>query len=225
MIAAVTYPQVVLRGRRLRTDRASVMAIINRTPDSFFDHGATFDPGRALVAVERAVLAGADLVDIGGVKAGAGPAVSIAEEIDRVVPTIAAIRSAHPDLPISVDTYRAEVAAVACEAGADLINDTWAGADPHLGEVAARYGAGIVCSHTGGAAPRTNPMRVAYAEGDALLFGCETRGLPQDVLDGIAPERRLCLPMRAGNRSVNLSNAVAVVVYEAWRQLGFPGGI
>ncbi|MBN9609548.1 MAG: dihydropteroate synthase [Actinobacteria bacterium 69-20] len=162
MTAAVTYPQVVLRGRRLRTDRACVMAIINRTPDSFFDHGATFDPGRALAAVERAVLAGADLVDIGGVKAGAGPAVSIAEEIDRVVPTIAAIRSAHPDLPISVDTYRAEVAAVACDAGADLINDTWAGADPHLGEVAARYGAGIVCSHTGGAAPRTNPMRVAY---------------------------------------------------------------
>jgi tRNA (cytidine/uridine-2'-O-)-methyltransferase len=64
---------------------------------------------------------------------------------------------------------------------------------------------------------------VAYAEGDALLFGCETRGLPQDVLDGIAPERRLCLPMRAGNRSVNLSNAVAVVVYEAWRQSGFDG--
>lgn len=162
MTTPVAYPRIVLRGKELRIDRASVMAIINRTPDSFFDHGATFDPTAALMAVERAVLAGADVVDIGGVKAGAGPAVSVEEEIDRVVPTIAAIRAEHPDLPISVDTYRAEVAEAACEAGADLINDTWAGADRRLAEVAGRFGAGMVCSHTGGAAPRTNPMRVAY---------------------------------------------------------------
>jgi tRNA (cytidine/uridine-2'-O-)-methyltransferase len=64
---------------------------------------------------------------------------------------------------------------------------------------------------------------VAYADGDAFLFGPETRGLPQDVLDAIDPAQRLRLPMRPGNRSLNLSNAVAVVVYEAWRQLGFDG--
>jgi tRNA (cytidine/uridine-2'-O-)-methyltransferase len=64
---------------------------------------------------------------------------------------------------------------------------------------------------------------VAYAEGDAFLFGPETAGLPADLLETFAPERRLRLPMRPGNRSLNLSNAVAVVVYEAWRQLGFPG--
>jgi tRNA (cytidine/uridine-2'-O-)-methyltransferase len=64
---------------------------------------------------------------------------------------------------------------------------------------------------------------VAYAEGDAMLFGPETRGLPQDVLDAIEPAQRLHLPMQPGNRSVNLSNTVAVVVYEAWRQLGFGG--
>ena len=63
--------------------------------------------------------------------------------------------------------------------------------------------------------------RVQYAEGDALLFGSETRGLPAEVLDAIPPPRRLCLPMRPGNRSLNLSNAVAVAVYEAWRQSGF----
>ena len=63
-----------------------------------------------------------------------------------------------------------------------------------------------------------------FAEGDALLFGPETRGLPQPVLDKLPAERRLRLPMRAGNRSLNLSNAAAVVVYEAWRQLGFAGG-
>jgi tRNA (cytidine/uridine-2'-O-)-methyltransferase len=62
-----------------------------------------------------------------------------------------------------------------------------------------------------------------YAEGDAFVFGAETSGLPQALLDAFPPERRLRLPMRAGNRSLNLSNAVAVVVFEAWRQLGFAG--
>lgn len=62
-----------------------------------------------------------------------------------------------------------------------------------------------------------------YATGDAFLFGCETRGLPGDVLDAVAPDHRLQLPMRPDNRSLNLSNAVAVVAYEAWRQLGFSG--
>ena len=64
---------------------------------------------------------------------------------------------------------------------------------------------------------------IDYADGDALVFGAETRGLPQAVLDGIDPAQRLRLPMRPGNRSLNLSNAVAIVVYEAWRQLGFAG--
>ncbi|HYG07552.1 MAG TPA: tRNA (cytidine(34)-2'-O)-methyltransferase [Stenotrophomonas sp.] len=63
-----------------------------------------------------------------------------------------------------------------------------------------------------------------FAPGDAFLFGAETRGLPQEVLDAIAVEQRLRLPMQPGNRSLNLSNSVAVVVFEAWRQLGFPGG-
>jgi tRNA (cytidine/uridine-2'-O-)-methyltransferase len=63
-----------------------------------------------------------------------------------------------------------------------------------------------------------------FREGDAFLFGPETRGLPAEVLDGLSSERRLRLPMREGNRSLNLSNAAAVVVYEAWRQRGFDGG-
>ena len=66
--------------------------------------------------------------------------------------------------------------------------------------------------------------QVAWQAGDAVLFGCETRGLPGAVVDGIAAERRIRIPMRPGNRSLNLSNAVAVVVYEAWRQSGFEGG-
>ena len=66
--------------------------------------------------------------------------------------------------------------------------------------------------------------RAEFREGDALLFGPETRGLPMDVLEALLPEQRLRLPMQDGNRSLNLSNSAAVVVYEAWRQLGFPGG-
>jgi tRNA (cytidine/uridine-2'-O-)-methyltransferase len=62
-----------------------------------------------------------------------------------------------------------------------------------------------------------------YAAGDGFVFGPETRGLPQEILDSFPPERRLRLPMRPGNRSLNLSNAVAVVAFEAWRQLGFCG--
>lgn len=70
---------------------------------------------------------------------------------------------------------------------------------------------------------RVTPYQTQFADGDALLFGCETRGLPADIREGFAPERLLRLPMRPDSRSLNLSNAVAVVVFEAWRQLGFAG--
>ncbi|WP_455900508.1 dihydropteroate synthase [Rhodococcus gordoniae] len=153
-----------LCGRPVATDRALVMAIVNRTPDSFYDRGATFEDGAALAAVDRAVTEGADLVDIGGVKAGPGEVVDSDEEIRRVVPFVAAIRERYPDVLISVDTWRSEVARRALGEGADLINDTWAGADPELVVVAAELGAGIVCSHTGGAVPRTRPHRVRYAD-------------------------------------------------------------
>jgi dihydropteroate synthase len=154
----------LLCGRPVAADRALVMAIVNRTPDSFYDRGATFSDEAAMAAVARAVDGGADLVDVGGVKAGPGEDVGVADEIRRVAPFIAAIRKRYPDLLISVDTWRAEVARDAVAAGADLINDTWAGADPDLVVVAAELGAGIVCSHTGGAAPRTRPHRVSYPD-------------------------------------------------------------
>jgi dihydropteroate synthase len=146
-------------------DRASVMAIVNRTRDSFYDQGATFSDAAAMAAVRAAVADGADIVDIGGVRAGAhGEHVGTSEELRRVVPFVAAVRNEFPDLVISVDTWRHEVGRAACEAGADLLNDTWAGVDPKLAEVAAEYGAGIVCSHTGGVPPRTDPHRVRYLD-------------------------------------------------------------
>jgi dihydropteroate synthase len=140
------------------------MGVINRTPDSFFDRGATYRFGAALSASGRAVAAGADIIDIGGVKAGPGDEVTAAEEIRRVAGLVAAVRNAYPAVVISVDTWRAEVAEAVAEAGADLINDAWGGADPDLAAVAARYGTGLVCSHAGGLAPRTGPHRPRYAD-------------------------------------------------------------
>ncbi|GAA0401673.1 dihydropteroate synthase [Micromonospora gifhornensis] len=153
-----------LGGRTFDPDELVVMAIVNRTPDSFFDRGATFAADSALRAVERAVEEGAEIVDIGGVKAGPGAEVDVAEEIRRTVDTIAAVRTAFPDVVISIDTWRAEVAVEAVAAGADLLNDTWSGADPALAQVAARTGAGLVCSHAGGLSPRTRPHRAAFAD-------------------------------------------------------------
>ncbi|CAM3316114.1 dihydropteroate synthase [Tsukamurella hominis] len=153
-----------LCGRPVPADRALVMAIINRTPDSFYDRGSYFAVDAALERVDAAVAEGADVVDVGGVKAGPGQHVDAQEEIARTVPFIAQVRDRHPDLLISVDTWRASVAEAAVDAGADLINDTWAGADPDLPRIAAATGAGLVCSHTGGAVPRTRPFRVRYPD-------------------------------------------------------------
>lgn len=161
---------LVLRGREVgvdesapgRPERPVVMAIVNRTTDSFYAPARQLDDGAALEAVARAWSEGAAIVDVGGVRAGTGPEVTATEEIRRVVPFVERVRAEFPDLLVSVDTWRAEVAREAALAGADLINDTWAGHDPALVEVAGELGMGVVCSHTGGAVPRTDPFRVAY---------------------------------------------------------------
>ncbi len=177
-------------GRPVAGDRALIMAIVNRTPDSFYDRGATFTDGAAKEAAHRVVSDGADVVDIGGVKAGPGEVVDTAEEIARVVPFIEWLRSTFPEQLISVDTWRAEVAKQACAAGADLINDTWGGVDAELAGVAAEFGAGLVCSHTGGAVPRTRPFRVNY--------GISERGVVDDVIAEVtaAAERAAALGVR-----------------------------
>ena len=139
-----------------------VMAIVNRTRDSFYDSGATFAEDRALERVRVAVAEGADIVDIGGVKAGPGETVDVEEELRRTVPFVAKVRAELPDVVVSVDTWRSEVAREVCAAGADLLNDAWGGFDPVLAEVAAEHGAALVCTHTNGAAPRTPPHRPSY---------------------------------------------------------------
>ncbi|MGA4981871.1 dihydropteroate synthase [Streptomyces cellulosae] len=139
-----------------------IMAIVNRTPDSFYDQGATFRDEPALARVEQAVAEGAAIIDVGGVKAGPGEEVSAEEEVRRTVGFVAEVRRRFPDVVISVDTWRHEVGEAVCEAGADVLNDAWGGVDPRLAEVAARYGAGLVCTHAGGAEPRTRPHRATY---------------------------------------------------------------
>ena len=169
---------------------AQVMAIVNRTPDSFYDKGATFAADKALSRIDDAVAAGATIIDIGGVKAGPGDEVTVAEETERVVPLIAAARSRHPDVTISVDTWRAQVAEAAIGAGADLINDTWAGFDPELVEVAGHHRVGYVCSHTGGVTPRTRPHRVHYDDVVADVIA-ETTALAERAVAAGVPEERI----------------------------------
>ncbi|MFC1400918.1 MULTISPECIES: dihydropteroate synthase [Streptacidiphilus] len=171
---------LALGPRIFGADEPVIMAIVNRTPDSFFDQGATFADEAAFAAADRAVAEGAAILDIGGVKAGPGEEVSTEEELRRIVPFVAELRKRHPDTVISVDTWRHEVGEAVCEVGADLLNDAWGGVDPLLAEVAGRYGVGIVCTHAGGAEPRTRPHRVAY----------------QDVMADIL-ERTLALAERA----------------------------
>lgn len=170
------------------------MAVLNRTPDSFFDKGATYQFGAALAAADRAVAAGADIVDIGGVKAGPGEEVTEAEEIRRVAALVAAVRERHPELVISVDTWRAGVGAAVAAAGADLLNDAWGGPDPELAHVAAEFGLGLVCSHAGGLAPRTGPHRPAYDDVVNDVITSVTAEAERAVAAGVRPDRILVDP-------------------------------
>ena len=138
------------------------MGIVNRTPDSFHDRGRTFALDAAIEAVQKAIADGADWIDIGGVPFAPGPEVTVAEELDRVIPVVEAARAAS-DVVISVDTYRAEVAARAIEAGADVINDTSGLHDPQMASLVASTDAYLVITHSL-AAPRTPLPRPTYRD-------------------------------------------------------------
>jgi dihydropteroate synthase len=130
----------------------AVMAIVNRTPDSFYDRGRTDALDAAVAAAERAIADGADWIDIGGAKFAPGPPIPVSEEIERVVPVVAAL--AGSGAVISVDTFHAEVAREAVAAGAHVVNDTTGLSDPRMAEVLVETGAAVVITHSL-APPRT----------------------------------------------------------------------
>jgi dihydropteroate synthase len=164
--------------------QVAIMAIVNRTPNSFHDQGRTFELDSAVAAATKAVDEGADWVDIGGFAFSAAQArIGVAEEIDRVVPVIARVRAA-TDAVISVDTHRPEVAAAAVEAGADVINDTNGLREPGMAEVAAGTGACVVVTHSLGG-PGRRVFRPSYAD-----VVCEVAALKA----GIAPDRIIIDP-------------------------------
>ncbi|MDR6174118.1 dihydropteroate synthase [Nocardioides zeae] len=169
-------------------DATLMMAIVNRTPDSFYDKGATWAEDKAFDRVAQVVDEGAEIVDIGGIKAAPGVEIDEAEERRRVVSFVARVRAAYPDLVISVDTWRASVGRAVCAEGADVLNDAWGGADPELVDAAAEHDAAIICTHTGGVTPRTRPHRLAYDDVVASAIADTTAYAERALAAGVARE-------------------------------------
>ena len=171
--------------------RVAVMAVVNRTPDSFFDQGRTFALDKAVEACFDAVEAGADWVDIGGAPFGPGAPIPVDEEADRVVPVVEELRRGS-DVVISVDTFHAEVARRALAAGATVINDTTGLSDPELAGVVAASDATLVLTHSLATTPRTWYPRPHYddiaAEIGAFLLERVERAMAAGV-----PEERIVL--------------------------------
>ena len=169
------------------THRALVMGILNRTPDSFYDRGSYFDFDQFLRKAEQLVADGADFLDVGGVKAGPGDEVTEAEELDRVVAAVAALRSRF-DLPLSVDTWRATVAEACFAEGAAVGNDISGFADPRYLEVCARAGASVVATHIR-LAPRVPDPEPVYADVVATVRDFLAARAAAAEAAGIPPER------------------------------------
>jgi dihydropteroate synthase len=167
--------------------RALVMGVLNRTPDSFYDRGVTFELGALLERADRLVEEGADVLDVGGVKAGPGPEVGEAEELDRVVPVVEAL-TARFDVPVSVDTWRASVAGASFEAGAVLGNDISGFADPDYLRIAATAGASVVATHIR-LAPRIPDPQPTYVDVVASVAGFLADRAQRAMAAGVPSER------------------------------------
>lgn len=169
---SVRWVELVLGDRSYDlTTRSLVMGIVNRTPDSFYDKGRYFDIDASLRLAEQLVADGADLIDVGGVKAGPGTEVTGEEELDRVLPAIEALHD-RIDVPLSIDTWRAEVARQAYEAGAVVGNDISGFADPQYLDVAAKADATVVATHIR-LAPRVRDPEPHYPNDDVVTAVAE----------------------------------------------------
>lgn len=197
-----------------------VMAIINRTPDSFYDKGLTWAEDAAFDRVAEVVDQGADLIDIGGIKAAPGAEIGVEEEARRVVDFVARVRAAYPDLIISVDTWRAEVGRAVCAEGADVLNDAWGGADPRLAEVGAEFGVAMVCTHTNSVTPRTRPHRIEYDDVVAEAIRSTVAQAERAVALGMERERLFIDPAHDFGKnsfhSVELTRRLDEMVATGW---------
>jgi len=190
---AASNVERLIGGRTFDFSReVAVMAIINRTPDSFFDKGSTFALDAAVAAADSAVADGADWVDFGGVPFGLGPAVGTEEEIDRIVPLVEAIH-ARSDVVISVDTFNAEVARRSILAGAAVINDTSGLWDPDMAAVVADSTATLVLTHSLNP-PRSEPPRPHYDDVVAEVIAFLLDRVDRAVAAGIPRERLIVDP-------------------------------
>ena len=149
-------PQLDLPSGALLLDRIRVMGILNTTPDSFYDGGRYGTVDAAVTRAMQMAGAGADIVDVGGERAGPGEPVSVEEELRRVVPVIEAMRR-RLSIPISVDTFKPQVARAAIQAGADIVNSIGGLGDPAMRRVAAEEGAAVVVMHIQGQPRVANP--------------------------------------------------------------------
>ncbi|NKE10553.1 MULTISPECIES: dihydropteroate synthase [Kocuria] len=174
-----------------------VMAVVNRTPDSFFDQGRTFALEHAVAAGSRAIRDGADWVDIGGVPFSPGAPLPASEETERVLPAVQALHEAHPQTIISVDTFHASVADACLAAGATVVNDTTGLSDPHMLEVVRERDAHLVITHsltTTPASTRTVVPRPHYDDVITQVIAF-LRARVKDALEaGIAADHLLVDP-------------------------------
>lgn len=210
----------IIGRRALSLGRPLVMGIVNVTPDSFSDGGRFRDAGPALARARELAAAGADLLDVGGesTRPGAGE-VGAREEIERILPVIRALRAAL-DVPVSVDTRKAEVARAALEEGAEVVNDVSALADPAMAEVVAGAGAGLVLMHMRGT-PATMQSLARYDDVAAEVAAELAAPVERARAAGIGDERIVLDPgigfAKAGEQNVELIARMGVVA-----RLGFP---
>ncbi|MDJ0356473.1 dihydropteroate synthase [Paenarthrobacter sp. PH39-S1] len=199
--------------------QVAVMAIINRTPDSFYDGGRTFALDAAVAASLQAVQDGADWVDIGGVPFSPGPALSARDEGERVIPVIEAV-AARSDVIISVDTFLPEVAELSIAAGAHVINDTTGLQNPELAAVVAASEAHLVITHSL-ARPRTVFPRPEYADVVSEVADFLRRKTEYALELGIRPEKILIDP----GHDLNKNTMHSLELTRRFREiaaLGFP---
>jgi dihydropteroate synthase len=195
--------------------RTLVMGIVNANPDSFYDRGRHAGTERASARARELIEQGADIIDVGGQTGQRGEELPVATEIDRIRPVVQELASL--GVPLSVDTYRAEVADAVLAVGAVLVNDYTGFSDPDLPGVAARHGAGVVCAHYRGA-PRSNASRsytVSVDEVEDVL-----RARLQQALDAGVPRESLLADPCFGFGKSTASDLALVAALPRLRALG-----